>query len=575
MLEFLDADPAPVLLEGWRARVSRAARRLGWPAVAAVVRPHGDGSSFAIAAPLDQLFTATEVNEWSLCATLAEHDPAAGAALQSALEAAALAAGSVAAEEDPPRLAEAAALDRLERLAAAERRPPLRSLVDEAERRGLPWLLDEEQLTLGAGAGGRHYSLDAPLPRADAVPWAALGGVPTALVTGSNGKTTTVRLVAACLRAQGLRTGLSCTDGLFLDDDWLARGDYSGPVGARTVLRDPRVQAAVLETARGGILRRGLAVSRADAAVVTNVSGDHFGEYGIHDLAALAEVKLTVAAAVTRGGVLVLNADDAQLRAASAGLARRLGTAPRLAWFAADDDQPLLDAHREAGGATCAVRGGRLHLTLDGAGHDLGAVADLPITAGGRAGYNVANLAAAALAAAALGVAPATIASVCAAFGQRPGDNPGRLMRYERDGVQVIVDYAHNPEGLRGLLELAESLRAPGGRLGLLLGHAGNRENAEIERLAATAAAAQPALVVVKELPGFLRGREPGEVPRILRAALERAGLPAAALPVESNEVDAARRALAWAETGDVLVLPVHGLEAREQVLELLQPRSA
>ena len=195
----------------------------------------------------------------------------------------------------------------------------------------------------------------------------------------------------------------------------------------------------------------------------------------------------------------------------------------------------------------------------------------MPLTVCGRAGYNVANLMAAALAAAGLGVPAATVAGVFARFGERVTDNPGRMMRFARNGVQVLVDYAHNPEGLAGLLEVAASLRSRGGRLGMVLGHAGNRGDRDIERLAATAAQFAPALVVIKELEGYLRGREPGEVPRILRGALLRAGLPGEALAMRSTELDAVRCALEWARPGDVLALPVHGLAARAAVLDLLQ----
>jgi UDP-N-acetylmuramyl tripeptide synthase len=443
-------------------------------------------------------------------------------------------------------------------------------LADAARARGLPLLLDDETLTLGEGAGSRSFGTG-ELPRGEDVPWPELHAIPTALVTGSNGKTTTVRLIAACARAHGRRPGYCCTDGVFVDDAALATGDYSGPAGARLVLREARVEAAVLETARGGILRRGLAVTRADVAVVTNVSSDHFGEYGIHDLEALADVKLTVGSVVPADGLLVLNADDAVLRAKSASLARRFGHCPPLAWFAADADDPHLAGHRVLRGSTCGVRAGRLVLAHGGVEHDLGEVARMPLSVGGRAGYNVANLAAAALAAAGFGVEPATVAEVFSRFGERVADNPGRMMRFARNGVQVLVDYAHNPEGLAGLLEVARSLLAEGGRLGLVLGHAGNRADSDIERLAATAAQFAPALVVVKELEGYLRGREPGEVPRILRAALLRAGLPEAALTMQPTELDAVRCALEWGRPGDVLALPVHGLAARAAVLELLQ----
>jgi UDP-N-acetylmuramyl tripeptide synthase len=572
VLELVVPEPDAALLDDWVARVGRARVRLGWTDAGTAVRPHGDAVSLALAAAFDQLFTATEVNEWALCSALAARDPERRAGLREALAAAAQEQSGPAALADPPEIEESPALARLERLAASERRPALHVLAEAAGSRGLPWLLDDDELSIGAGTGCRRYSL-AALPAVTEVPWSALCDVPTALVTGSNGKTTTVRLVAACLRAKGHRTGYSCTDGLFVDDEWLARGDYSGPVGARTLLRDPRVEAAVLETARGGILRRGLAVACAGAAVVTNVSADHFGEYGIHDLDALADVKLTVGSAVVPGGLLVLNADDAVLRARAPGLGQRFGREPAIGWFARDADDPFLAEHRAAGGATCGVRDGRLRLAIGGSDHDLGAVGDMPLTVDGRADYNVANLCAAALAAVALAVGPAAIAGVFARFGARADDNPGRLMRFENGGVHIIVDYAHNPEGLRGLLQVAEGLRGGTGRLALLLGHAGNRQDADIERLAQAAAAFRPSLVVVKELEGYLRGREPGEVPRILRDALLRAGLPSEALPERSSEVEAARLALDWARPGDVLVMPVHGLAARAEVVRLLRDR--
>ncbi len=573
MLEVVGVEADAALVEDWTARVGRARARLGWSTDAGIAaRRHGSGITLALAVPFDQLFTATEVNEWALCSALQARDPARWPGLCEALAAAALEESHGPADAGPPVLDEAAALARLARLAEAERRWPLRALTDAARARGLPWLLDDDELSIGTGAGSLCYRLDA-LPRATDLPWSELHDVPTALVTGSNGKTTTVRLIAACNRAQGRRPGYSCTDGLFVDGEWIERGDYSGPVGARTVLRDRRVEAAVLETARGGILRRGLAMARADVAVVTNVSADHFGEYGIHDLDSLADVKLTVSAVVPPRGLLVLNADDATLRAKAAGLVKRYGRDLPLGWFAQDADDVLLVQHRGAGGATCGVRSNRLLLAHDGIEHDLGPVAGMPIAIGGRAAYNVANLAAAALAAAAMGVAPVTVANVFASFGTDPQDNPGRLMRFETGGVQVIVDYAHNAEGLRGLLEVATGLRADGGRLGMMLGHAGNREDADIERLAEVAAQFAPAVVVLKELLGYLRGRAPGEVPRILRDALLRAGLPADALPQQPDEVAAARFALDWARPGDVLVLPVHGLAARAEVVEAIARR--
>jgi UDP-N-acetylmuramyl tripeptide synthase len=562
------------LLAGWRERALRARCSLGWEArgddgEATVARRHATGASLALQAPIDQLYTATELNEWALCATLQQRDPGRYANLAAALLEDYLADTADPADVIPPVIEETAALARLARRAAGERSPRLVALLEGARARRLPALLDDVELTLGAGTGARSWPLES-LPDAGSVPWSALRAVPIAAVTGTNGKTTTVRLVAACLRAQGRIDGYCCTEGVYVGNEPVATGDWSGPAGARRVLRDARVEAAVLETARGGILRRGLAIQRAEVAVVTNVTSDHFGEYGIDDLDALADVKFTVAGLVRDEGLLVLNAGNASSRARAASLGARLGRTPRIGWFAADYGDAVHAAGAAARAPACGARDGRLALRWHDAEHDLGPVAAMPLSALGAARYNVENLAAAALAAAALGASPAVIASVYAQFGRHARDNSGRLMRFERGGAQVLVDYAHNPDGMRGLLRVAEGLRAPQGRLGLLLGHAGNRLDADIVELARVAMEFAPALVVVKEDEGHLRGRQPGEVPRILRDALLEAGLAADRAPVCPGEFDAARLALEWSRPGDVIVLLLHASDARERVLQTL-----
>ena len=558
-------------------RAERARARLGWdppggpegnlPGV--VARVHARGASLALAAPVDALFVATEVNEWALCAALLAQDPQRWGTLETALAAAALEDAADPAAVILPVLEETAAFERFGLLAGREARPDVRALLAAVAARGLPYVLDDDTLTLGAGAGGRDFALTS-LPQPADVPWDELHDIPTALVTGSNGKTTTVRLLAACALSAGWLPAYCCTDGVFLAAQLLERGDYSGPLGARRVMRERTARAAVIETARGGILRRGIAVSRADVALVTNVSADHFGEYGIDDLEGLTDVKLSVAGALSDEGTLVLNADDAQLARRAGGLAARFGHSPTLRWFALDADRPALGAHRARGGATCGARAGRLVLHVEGAEHDLGEVASMPLTVGGSATYNLANLAAAALAASALGISAAVIAGVFARFGSSMADNFGRLMRFERAGVRILVDYAHNPEGLRGLLRVAEHVRGGSGRLGLLLGHAGNRQDAELEALAATAAEFHPSLIVVKENEAHLRGRPPGEVPRLIQAALLRAGIASSSLQMRMSELEAVQAALAWAQPGDVLALPVHSAAARAAVVELL-----
>ncbi|WP_132998883.1 Mur ligase family protein [Luteimonas arsenica] len=548
--------PVPAaLVDAWKRRIAQARAALGWPEGPVTVREHATGASLAFAAPGDVLYAATEVNEWAWLSALADAGIDTG---ETALQPGHAPVGN-----------DGEAMRILRSVAAAEGLPRLPALREGARKHDLPLLLDDEQLSIGLGTGSLTWD-NPELPLAEDVPWQDLHTIPVALVTGSNGKTTTVRLLTAIAIAHGWHTANSCTDGIYLDGAMIEDGDYSGPGGARALLRNRQAEAAILETARGGLLRRGLGVERADVAIVTNVSPDHFGEYGIHDLDGLAQVKLTVARAIDADGMLVLNADNELLRRHAGGI-----DAP-LAWFSTDDGHPLLREARAEGRRSCGVREGRLML-FDGAqAHDLGAVADMPLTLGGLAAHNVQNCAGAALVATGLGIAPDTIAAVLARFGSDHGDNPGRLQRWILGGgVQVYVDYAHNPDGLHNLLTLVRQAMSEGGRLHLLLGQAGNRTNEAIGELAATAAAFKPDHVVLKDMDGYLRGRDSGEVAHVLRESLLRDGVAADAIVECLDETEAARLILAAARPGDSLVLPVHGATGRNQVRGLLDELQA
>lgn len=536
----LEAKAGPITAEHlarWRANVARMAGRLGWLADPVHGRMHDSGATLAFGAPIDQLLTATEVNEWAWLAACRETTGGEADAWH--------------APGHPAAWDEASATTTLLLQSAAERSPRLRALEAACRERDLPLLLDDDAVSIGTGRHAASWPL-AALPAVAEVPWPRLGRIPTALVTGTNGKTTTVRVLASLLRSAGLQVAHSCTDGLWVGDAQLEAGDWSGPGGARVLLRRPEVEAAVLETARGGILRRGLAIDRADVAVLTNVSADHVGEYGVHTLDDIAETKLTLARAVPPPGWLVLNAGDVRLRERGLALDRRR------AWFALDPAAvPEADAPR------CVLDRGHLWLRAPEVEADLGDTRAMPITAAGRARYNVENLAAAALAAWLMGLVPDRIAAGLSRFGRARADNPGRLQRWNHQGIEVLLDYAHNPAGLAGLLEVARAGRTSG-RLGLLLGHAGNRGDDELRALAATAARFEPARIVLKDTPAYLRGRAPGEVPAILRAELLRLGVPAAAIGEAPDELAGANALLDWARPGDVVVLPVLDRSVRE-----------
>lgn len=546
----LEAVGGPITadhLAAWGARVRRMANRLGWMADPLFTRVHAGGATLAFGAPLDQLLTATEVNEWAWLAAAGGHDDGVFAQWH--------------APGHPASWDEDAATATLLCHAAAERSPALRALEAACRDRDLPLLVDEEQISIGTGTRSVAWPRG-QLPGIDAVPWDRLGRIPTVLVTGTNGKTTTVRLIAALLRGEGLRVAHSCTDGLFVGADRLEAGDWSGPVGARMLLRRPDVEAAVLETARGGILRRGLALDRADVAVLTNVSADHVGEYGVHNLDDIARTKLTLARAVPAPGWLVLNAGDQRLREQGLALDRRR------AWFGLD---PATIPEPEA--PHCVVVHGHLRLQAPGVDADLGELAAMPLAVGGRARYNVENLAGAALAAWLLGLAPERIAAGLARFGLDRADNPGRLQHWQRDGIEIYLDYAHNPSGLSGLLDVARAGRTTG-RLGVLLGHAGDRSDGQMRELARIAASFKPSRLVLKDTPAHLRGRTPGEVPSIMRAELLAIGVEASTLQEAPDEVAGAKALLDWAAPGDVVVLQALEADTRTALDELLGPGS-
>jgi len=399
------------------------------------------------------------------------------------------------------------------------------ALQRRAAAGGLLFLWDDERVSVGAGTGAATFDRDR-LP--DALP--AAHNVPIGLVTGTNGKTTSARLVARIMRLAGRVVGSATTDAIAIDEQPIDRGDYTGPDAARRVLRDPRVEVAVLETARGGILRRGLAVPWADASLLTNVSADHLGGYGVDDVATMARVKGVAGAAVRAGGTVVINADDARL------VERARGFRAKIVTFS-----PEAEATWRVGDGWFVREDTRLLR-----------VEDAPLTFGGAAQYNVANALGAAALAEALGAGRDAIIEGLRTFLSSEGDNPARGNIIEVGDVRVLLDFGHNPEAVRAVLALARNLRGPG-RLVVATGQPGDRRDDTIHAVGAEIAAAGVARVFLYDLSGYERGRAPGEVPTMLAAAV--GDVPH---EVVASETAALARALAWARPGDLIVVMPH-----------------
>ncbi len=537
-------DDDVLLLALWQQEARRLLDGLGWTtAVVAVHRLIG-GASLAVTAPPDGLYTATEIVEWAWENAIDRYRQA-----------------------EPPPFEEA--MGKLGSWWAEEQDAALAQLHTAATARGLPCLVDSDWVTLGSGHGSVTYPCNA-CPAAATVPWDSVFAVPTALITGTNGKTTSTRLLAAIATAAGQVAGYTCTDGIALQGQMLEAGDCAGPGGARSLLRQPTLTWAALEVARGGLLRRGLPLDRANAALITNVAADHLGDFGVTNLEELAAVKWSVTRALLPDDCLVLNADDPRLVALAADYRGRI------AWFSADARLPLLLRHRQQGGAVAALLPLRdevlLTLWRGDDRYDLLPATAMPITLQGTANFNAINGLGAALTAFELGLPIAAIRQGLREF--QPTQNGARGQWLQLNGVTVLVDFAHNPHGMAELATFCSHWpRSAGQRRVLVIGQAGDRDDEALIAFAQAAWRLAPDAVVLKELPEYRRGRQPGEVVGVLRAAFEGCGLHPHDIDVQEGELDAVRCALHWARPGDWVILLIH--VHRQAVLDWLREQGA
>ncbi|HEY5249003.1 MAG TPA: Mur ligase family protein, partial [Dermatophilaceae bacterium] len=393
--------------------------------------------------------------------------------------------------------------------------------------------------------------------------------VPVVAVTGTNGKTTTARMIAHIFKGLGRKVGMTSTDGIVIDERLVIKADASGPKSARMVLQNPRVDFAVMEVARGGILREGLGYDRNDVAVVTNVAPDHLGMRGIDTLEQLADVKAVVVEAVPRDGFAVLNADDELVRA------MRRRCSGDIVWFSMQPPgtkvRSFIDERCRRGGravvleptdkgAMIVIRHGRRSMQL--AWTHL-----LPSTFGGAAKMNVANAMAAAGAAFAAGAPLHDIRQGLRTFTTSYYLSPGRMNLLDINNIEVVVDYCHNPPGMRMLGDFVESYSAQkagpselgkASRIGMI-GAAGDRRDDDIRELGAIAAEHFDVLVVRED--DRLRGRGAGVAAELVaqgaRARMAAGPTRCRQVEIVLEELTAVRHCMARANPGDLVVLCV------------------
>jgi UDP-N-acetylmuramyl tripeptide synthase len=524
------------VVELWHHHARRVLDALGWQSEQLTSRRFQGGVNLAISAPMDQLYSSIFAAQtaWHFCA----------AALTSI----------------PPGDFATMIAD-IRAVMTQEANPALIALITAAQTHGVDILCDDDEISIGHGTGSKTWPVDA-LPTPDQVDWDTHFDVPVAFITGTNGKTTTTRLCTAIARATGKVAGLTSTDFVRVGNDILDRGDYSGPGGARMLLRDPRLEIACLEVARGGILRRGLPTRRARVAVVTNVANDHLGQYGVNTVPELAQAKFAVHRTLADDGVLVLNADDSFVVDEAAR------TDATIWWVSLSPDSPQVETAR-ASGTPCAYLKDRHLVFFDGQSEQrLVSVSDVPITMNGAARYNVTNALQALCVGKAMDLPDDAICAGLSGFRPDARDNPGRCNEFTHNGARVFVDFAHNPHSIAAVVQALSTL--PAKRRFIMLSHAGDRSDQDIHDVTMTALKFDPDIVVSAELEGYLRGREIGEIPALIQQAAIGGGLNPDQIQFAGSPKRAAQQILDQLEPGDLALLLV--LAERDDVFQLLEP---
>ena len=530
------------LLNAWGTAARQLLKAVGQGDEQLNKRVFDGGVSLLISASVDALYSMCELNEVAFAQALAEIS-------------------------DGPVVDVESETHRLSELFAEESYLPVLKMQQAAASHGAPFLWDDDEVSVGYGRTAIVWPSDS-VPEPESIDWSTVRSIPVGLVTGTNGKSTTVRMAASIIRAAGLSAGLTSTDWIRVGERILDDGDYSGPGGARTLMRHAETEIAVLEVARGGLLRRGLGVERAAAALITNVAADHLGEYGINTVAELTEAKFIVRKALSGDAPLILNADDERVVARVEALEQEFTSQParRFVWFSLDSRNPVLEGHWAVGGRGACLNDGWLELRQASEARRIIKASDIPATMDGAARHNISNALGAMALCHELGVADDFLRQGLEVFRGDEADNPGRGNWFEHDGVRILVDFAHNEHAITALADMVSHMQAE--RRVLLMGQAGDRSDTDIRDLTVAGCGMSPDHLLICEMPGYERGREIGETAALInRAALE-TGIESDAISLYDSPSAAVEHALREAGPGDLMIFLA--LTQRQEVLDLV-----
>ncbi|MEG6612789.1 cyanophycin synthetase [Pseudoclostridium thermosuccinogenes] len=369
--------------------------------------------------------------------------------------------------------------------------------------------------------------------------------IPIISVTGTNGKTTTTRLIRHTLSLTGKVVGMTSTSGIYIGDECILKGDNTGPISARMVLSDSRVEAAVLETARGGIVRKGLGYDLADVGVVINVSDDHLGLDGIETLEDLAFAKSLVLEAVKPDGYAVINADDEM---AEYMISR---VRSRMVLFSRSSDNPLVVSHIGSGGKAVYMEGSSIYICNGKVRSFVMNVEDIPITFGGMVDCNIENSLAAVSALFSVNVSISAIRKGLRSFKPDTVSNPGRFNLFDMGNFKVMLDYGHNPAGYKALIKFLQKTDAK--RLVGIIGVPGDRLDRNIREVGEICGKVFSNIYIKEDRD--LRGRKPGEVADILYEGVMKSPIEKENVKIIRNELEALETAMLDAQPGDMIVM--------------------
>ena len=426
-------------------------------------------------------------------------------------------------------------------------------------------------IEINASPGLRmHHFPSAGMPRdvgqavVDAIfPPGAPCRIPIISITGTNGKTTVTRMIGHVLNTTGLCVGMTTTDGIYIDGERVVDGDTTGPQSAQVVLADPAVEVAVLETARGGILRRGLGYDWSDIGVMTNISDDHIGQDGIESVEDVAYIKSLVAERVKEGGTLILNADDEHL--AKLMKCERVNRIPKkVVYFSLDENSSLVKEHLQSGGTAYFAGNKRLIEAIGETQHNLADVSILPVMMNGAADFQVSNMLATIAACRAFGIDQDVLLKSLINFSSW-ANNPGRANLYRLNGGHVMVDYGHNTEAFDAICRMTSTWRDR--QVTGIISVPGDRDDSIIEG-AARAAAKGFNKIIIRE-DHDLRGRKQGDVANILRRAIRETS-PSIECEVILDEIEALRQAVNRMVRNEVIVVFYEKLQPIQTALQEL-----